>query len=122
MERSKITRIFPAVFLLLAACGEDRSRQVPGGDPDRGPELIRSYGCHSCHTIPGVAGAEALVGPPLTRWQDRVYIAGRVANSPDNLVRWIMSPRDIDERTAMPDMGVTEADARSIAAYLFTLD
>lgn len=83
---------------------------------------MRAYGCHSCHTIPGVAGAEAVVGPPLTGWAERVYIGGRVANTPENLVRWIMDPHAIDQATAMPDVGVSEADARDIAAYLFTLD
>lgn len=106
----------------LLGCGEEVQREVGGGDADRGPALMRSYGCHACHTIPGVAGADALVGPPLVHWSRRVYIAGRIANTPENLVRWIMDPRAIDERTAMPEMGVTESDARDIAAYLWTLE
>lgn len=121
-ERSKTLCFLPVLVLLLGGCGEGERREVPEGDPIEGRALIRSYGCHSCHTIPGVAGADALVGPPLIRWQRRVYIAGRVANTPENLVQWIMHPRSFDERTAMPDMGVSEPHARSIAAYLFTLD
>lgn len=123
IERTRIAARWLAVAaLLLCGCGEPAPRTVADGDPSQGPALMRSYGCHSCHTIPGVVGAEALVGPPLIHWRRRVYIAGRVANTPENLVRWIMAPQAFDERTAMPDMGVTEAHARDIAAYLFTLD
>jgi hypothetical protein len=35
-----------------------------GGDPHRGKQMIQAYGCQSCHTIPGVGGANELVGPP----------------------------------------------------------
>jgi cytochrome c1 len=51
----------------------------------------------------------------------RVYIAGRVTNTAPNLVSWIRNPKATDDRTAMPNMGVTEKDARDIAAYLYTL-
>ncbi len=111
----------PAIALLLTACQDPAPRQVSSGDPGRGPELIRSYGCHACHLIPGVPGADGLVGPPLIHWSGRVYIAGHLPNTPENLVRWIMNPQAIHEHTAMPNMGVTEQDARHIAAYLFTL-
>lgn len=94
---------------------------MPGGNPERGAELIQAYGCVSCHTIPGIRGADALVGPPLTGWSQRVYIAGAVANTPDNLLRWLQDPQQIEPDTAMPDMGVTQQDARDMGAYLYTL-
>lgn len=122
MERTKVAAACILSVMLLWGCRSEVPRVVPGGEPDRGRTLIRSYGCHSCHTVPGVSGANALVGPPLIHWRRRVYIAGRVPNSPDALVQWIMDPRTVDPLTAMPDMGVSEADARDIAAYLFTLD
>jgi len=111
---------------MLAACAprEDVERNaalLTHGDPARGPDLIRRYGCGGCHTIPGVPGANALVGPPLEGIAKRVYIAGVLANTPDNLVKWIQSPREVDPKTAMPDMGVTIRDARDIAGYLYTL-
>ena len=109
----------------LAACGE-RPEQVNMwelalGDADLGREKIEAYGCPACHTIPGIRGADALVGPPLTGWSERGYIAGQVPNEPDNLVAWLMDPPAIDEDTAMPDLGVDEADARDMAAYLYSL-
>jgi cytochrome c len=82
---------------------------------------LREYGCISCHTIPGVRGADAVVGPPLMWWADRHYIAGRVANTPDNLVRFIQSPDAISPGTAMPDMDVSQSAAEDISAYLYTL-
>ena len=113
--------LLAAILLMLCGCRDPQPRLVAGGDPERGGELIRAYGCPSCHLIPGIEGADGLVGPPLVHWRDRVYIAGRVANTPENLVRWIMDPQAIDERTAMPDMGIGERDARDVAAYLFSI-
>ena len=60
-------------------------------------------------------------GPPLTRIGDRTYIAGMLRNTPANLVRWIREPQAVIPGNAMPNMGVSEADARDIAAYLYTL-
>jgi cytochrome c2 len=110
----------------LAACApkEDIERNaalLTHGDPARGRDLIRRYGCAGCHTVPGVPGANSLVGPPLEGISQRVYIAGVLPNTPDNLVKWIQSPREVDPKTAMPDMGVTIRDARDIAGYLYTL-
>lgn len=117
--------------LFLAGCyteanpartGQEERVFLPGGDPTLGQEAIVEYGCHTCHTIPGIPGANATVGPPLTDWADRQYIAGNLANTPDNLLRWIMDPQEIEPGTAMPDMGVTEEAARHIGAYLYTLE
>jgi cytochrome c1 len=108
---------------LFANPGDDAAAAaaITGGDPARGPLLMRKYGCQSCHTIPGVVGADALVGPPLTHMASRSYVAGVLPNAPDNMIRWIRDPRGVDSLTAMPNVGVTESDARHIAAYLYTL-
>jgi putative membrane protein len=94
---------------------------LTGGDPHRGAEAITRYGCESCHVIPGIPGAQGLVGPPLTSIGAQMYLAGELPNTPDNMQRWIRSPREVEPRTAMPDTAVTEADGRDIAAYLYTL-
>jgi mono/diheme cytochrome c family protein len=91
------------------------------GDSERGKELLRFFGCSACHTIPGVVGANGLVGPPLMRWAERQYITGRVVNTPANLVEWIVNPQVIEPGTAMPATGATAEQARDIAAYLYTL-
>ena len=107
----------------VAGCSNVRreAMQLTGGDPDRGVEMIGRYGCAACHTIPGIRGANALVGPPLTRIASRSYLAGQIQNTPGNMVRWIQHPREVERGTAMPEMGVTDSDARDIAAYLYTL-
>jgi cytochrome c len=92
-----------------------------GGNPHKGAQLISQYGCGSCHTIPGIRSANGLVGPPLMMFGRRTYIAGELPNTPENLVHWIQSPQSVESGTAMPTLGVTQQQARDIAAYLYTL-
>ncbi len=106
--------------LLAAGCGSGDVESAPG-NPDKGRTAIREYGCGSCHVIPGISGADGHTGPPLARIAKRVYLAGVLPNTPDDMVRWIRVPEVVDPRTAMPDMGVSESDARDITAYLYTL-
>ena len=95
--------------------------RIAGGDAARGQQLIKSYGCGTCHTIEGVQGARGIVGPPLTDYAQRGFLAGIVPNAPRFLVPWLMDPPAMSPRTAMPDMGIGEAEARDIATYLYTL-
>ena len=88
------------------------------GNPQRGRTLIMSYGCGSCHTIPGVYRARGLVGPPLYFFSRRTMIAGELPNNPDNLARWLLNPRAIEPGTAMPSVGLNQQQAQDIAAYL----
>ena len=102
----------------LAALEAGASQPV---DPDSGRGAIVRYGCGSCHLIPGVSGADGMVGPPLIAWSRRTVIAGEVPNTPEQLVHWIVMPQSIEPGTAMPNLGVTDEEARNIAAYLYTL-
>jgi len=114
-----------ALAALLAACAggaaADPVWHVAGGDAGRGAKLIQAFGCAACHTVPGIRQAVGNVGPPLTRFGDRTYIAGMLRNNPQNLLRWIRDPQGVVPGNAMPNMGVTDAQARDIAAYLYTL-
>lgn len=113
------------VASLLGACGESEvernARQMTGGDPGHGSTLIRRYGCNACHMIPGVPGAKGKVGPSLEGIASRVYLAGKLNNTPENLMRWIRDPQGVTKGTAMPNLGVSEQEARDLAAYLYTL-
>ena len=62
-----------------------------------------------------------MVGPPLDHIASRAYIAGKFANNPETLIKWLQNPPSFDPNTTMPNMGVTEQDSRDIAAYLYTL-
>ncbi|MBW3623187.1 MAG: c-type cytochrome [Armatimonadetes bacterium] len=91
---------------------------IPGGDPERGRALIRRYGCGACHRSPGILDATGRVGPILTDLSEQVYIGGQLPNTPDHLSEWVQNPQRFAPGTAMPDLGVTEPEARNIAAYL----
>lgn len=95
---------------------------VEGGDPVRGRAAVRAYGCETCHTIPHVASANAVAGPPLDNWAERLYIAGAVPNEPEYLIQWIINPKTIEPDTIMPNLKVTEQDARDISAFLYTIE
>jgi cytochrome c2 len=110
-----------ALALLLGGCGSgSEAVSVPGANPDAAPTVIKAFGCGSCHMIPGVDGADGRVGPNLAGLDDRWSIAGRIPNTPANLVRWIMHPQEVDPGTLMPDLGVPTQQARDIAAYLYS--
>ena len=97
------------------------ARMLTGGDPARGAAMMRPYGCARCHTIPGIEGADGQIGPPLAGIANRMYVGGVVTNTPDNLIQWIVDPKSIDAKTAMPSVGLTQDQARDVAAYLYTL-
>lgn len=108
-----------------AACSkasQTRAEQhVEDGNANRGRATIAAYGCGSCHSIPGVRGANGMVGPPLDHWSQRRIIAGEVPNDPARLITWLTVPQSIEPGTAMPNMGVTDGEARDMAAYLYSL-
>jgi cytochrome c2 len=110
--------------LALVACAsqhdEAGAERATGGDAGKGAEAIKAYGCGACHRIGGIRQATGTVGPPLTGLAARGFIAGELGNTPSNLVRWIMDPQEVEPGVAMPDLDVTEADARDIAAYLLS--
>lgn len=111
-----------ALLYLISCSGEHPPRAaVTGGDAGRGRLAIEAYGCGACHVIPGVPGARGLTGPPLNSFARHVYIAGELPNEPGMLVRWIRDPPSLAPQTAMPNLGVSEATARDIAAYLYEL-
>lgn len=112
-----------ATLLVLggAACGRQSSAVTPGSDPEQGAILLSAHGCGACHSIPGVSGATGTNGPPLAGFARRAYVAGKLPNRLDALISWIRDPQSIEPGTAMPNVPVNEAEARAMAAYLYTL-
>ena len=95
----------------LDECGLHARQRAGPDDPVRLSDMPRH---------PAVPGAVGKVGPSLDDLAQRSYLAGTLQNSPDNLVHWIQHPQQIHPGTAMPEMGVTSADAARIAAFLQT--
>jgi cytochrome c2 len=112
------------VAMALAGCGEAEPPahlRIEGGDAERGRRLIRTYGCGVCHHIDGIAGANGTVGPPLERYAQRNLLAGVVPNTPRFLVAWLIDPPALAPGTGMPAIGLSQAEARDMATYLYTL-
>jgi cytochrome c2 len=98
----------------------ERAAALVAGNPDRAPLHMLRYGCAGCHQVSGVPGPGGMVGPPLDGIGQRLYLAGMLANTPDNLVRWIRDPKGVNPKTAMPVTGISDEEARDVAAYLLS--
>ena len=99
----------------LASCGASAN---DAGNRENGRLLLQQFGCGQCHRIPGVTNAQGTAGPPLARVAERAYLGGVLPNSRENMALFIRDPRRFDPRTTMPAMGMTEAHARDMVAYL----
>ncbi|CCJ08484.1 cytochrome c family protein [Methylocystis sp. SC2] len=113
-----------ALCLALSARQSEASESLSGpvaGDPARGAAEIRDVGCGSCHKIPGIAGADGRVGPPLDFISRRIYLAGVLRNTPQNMMAWLQDPQKFVPGNAMPNMNLSEEQSRNITAYLYTL-
>ena len=97
------------------------STSLAQGSIERGRQALYQYACNACHTIPGVTSSFPNVGPPLQGLASRSLIAGRLANTPQNMKLWVQHPKSVKPLSAMPDMGVSEVHAADIVAYLATL-
>ncbi len=95
------------------------ARALTGGNPAHASALVTRYGCGGCHTIPGLPAADGRVGPPLGGLRQRVFIAGVLPNTADNLINWIVEPRAYSPGSAMPVTGISKAEARDVAAWLY---
>lgn len=113
------------LMLLLAGCRGGQRNDVyvvyTGGNWKEGRATIVKYRCGACHVIPGISDANGMVGPPLLWFARRTYIGGELPNSPANLEKWLQDPKSVEPGTAMPDLGLSEQDAKNVAAYLYTL-
>jgi cytochrome c2 len=96
-----------------------RAAAMTGGNADRAPAILTHYGCAACHETPGIRAPGGLAGPPLAGIAERLYVGGVTPNTPDNLVQWIVNPKHFSRDTAMPVTGISKAEARDVAAYLY---
>ncbi|GAA4330430.1 cytochrome c oxidase subunit II [Pigmentiphaga soli] len=99
-----------------------QSAAEPGDDTlRRGRELFLTTTCVMCHAIQGT-DASARRGPDLTHVGGRRDIAaGTMANTDDNLARWIRDPQRFKPGVNMPASNLPEDDLKAIVAYLRSL-
>ena len=119
--KALLTLLIVAALAALGGCYRrpPTSDPLTGGNPRVGQQLVARYGCAACHEIKGIAHADSKVGPSLTEIRERSYVGGVLPNSASNLIKWIQHPRAINPDTAMPELGVSAAEARDMAAYLY---
>jgi mono/diheme cytochrome c family protein len=112
-----------SALLAQSGCAERSAEplRIAAADAAIGRQLIAERGCGACHLVPGITAANGVVGPPLEAWSLHTYIAGKYPNRPEILVAWLLEPHALAPATAMPDLGLTEIEARNIAAYLYSL-
>ena len=115
-----ISLVALAAIGLLAGC-HDRTPAQAADIGRVGAMIIARQACGSCHVIPGIEGADGQVGPPRTHFASRQTVAGKLPNTPDELVRFLRSPKAIMPGGAMPDLNLTNVEAREVAAYLYRL-
>lgn len=97
------------------------AHELTGGDPDRGKTAFTAHGCGACHAIRNVVTAQGQVGPALDGIAARGFLAGGQPNEPERMIAWIQHPQALQPGVGMPETGLTDAEARDVAAYLYTL-
>ncbi|MBJ7446204.1 MAG: c-type cytochrome [Brevundimonas sp.] len=112
------------ILVLLSACADKRQqpRDITGADAAAGLAVIERLGCAACHQIPGVDWPQGTVGGSLDGFADRSMIAGQFPNQPETLATWVRNAPSMSPKTGMPAMPMTSAEARDVAAYLYTLE
>ena len=115
---------------LLISCSQtfnyERGASMTGGDPQVGKEKIVLHDCHSCHEIPGIPVNRDRRGPSLKHWAKQSTIAKKWQNNAGNLEDFLQHPERMLHgsglKSEMTMSSVKPADAKDIAAYLFSID
>jgi cytochrome c2 len=93
------------------------------GDAENGAKLFEEKGCVACHkTAEDGPGGE--VGPLLAgigNVEERPILAADIANTPENIWRWVQFPQKIKPGTEMAPLGMDGKEAADLVAFLLTL-
>jgi cytochrome c oxidase subunit 2 len=97
------------------------ARAPADGGLRRGMGIFLGNACAQCHTIRGTPAAGTL-GPDLTHLASRASLAAEtVANTPENLARWIAQPGLLKPATTMPPTRLPPEDMQALVRYLGSL-
>ncbi len=90
-----------------------------GGNAADGKKIFETVGCQDCHVIGGstkvrdARGTSYDIAPELSRVGSKV--------NPDWLYDWIRNPRHFNPETRMPNLRLSDQEARNVVSYLTTL-
>lgn len=88
---------------------------------EQGLGLFVAKGCIACHTHEEAAARNKTpsynIGPNLTRLPER-FPAGQA--SPEYLRRWLRDPAAVRLGTAMPTLGLSDAEIEALLRFLLT--
>ena len=94
---------------------------APEGDAAKGAKVFNEHTCVRCHAV-GAPGEQARVAPDLAHLAGRSTLgAGVLANTPDNLGRWLRDPQGVKPGCHMPDLQLTDDEVGALVAYFETL-
>jgi cytochrome c2 len=101
---------------------------LAGADAAEGRRLLDTKGCGVCHKMGGVSALQASALPASVHVDDlgrafRLAPDLRLSRdrwTPAHLVRWLLHPGQVKADAVMPDLGLTEAEATNLAAYILT--
>ncbi len=94
-------------------------RSTTGGNAARGRDLVETVGCKGCHVVGDdermrkERGFSFDIAPELTRAGSKL--------DPEWLYAWLKNPRAYRPKTQMPNLRLTDQEARDIVAYLMTM-
>lgn len=100
---------------------QQRPAALPSGLAAEGQRVFMQQTCQSCHAIAGTA-ANGNTGPNLTHMASRATIgAGVLANTTENMQRWLRNPQEVKPGNLMPNSKLTEEQVRALTAYMESL-
>jgi cytochrome c oxidase subunit II len=109
----------PAAFDRWVA-GQKAPAAEPSGDAVQGKDVFARNACVGCHTIRGVSAG--VLGPDLTHFGARgLFGAGLWPVTVDNVTAWVKDPPALKPGSKMPNLHLSDADAKAVAAYLVGL-
>ena len=105
---TRVGRIVPVVVLLFTAApalAQDAALVL------RGERLFTEQGCYGCHTV-GKFGTQG-IAPDLS------HVGGK--HDVGYLTKWLKDPASQRPTAHMPKIGLSDAEAKALAAYLGSL-
>ena len=92
----------------------------PSGAAATGKAVFAGSACVGCHTIKGVSAG--VLAPDLTHFGSRsMFAAGMWPTTPENVAEWVKDPQRLKPGVKMPTLGLTDEQAKAVAAYLVSL-